>query len=265
MGTKRDERKARAMMSLTPRTATMMPAAPPEDRKHDALSEGLANETLPRRSHGKTKGCLRAASRCARQQEICNIGAGNEQHERTHGKQDAQAVFVAVFHLCYAGASRNHVDVLFGQNALDLRKILRILRTKIIYEPLPRNCCEPRSQSIDLGARTQTANDPQPGVRLLQECVLSREQRLLIEWQKDLRWIASQRLTVKIRRSYPHDSERISIEHESGSDDLRIRTILLLPDTMAQHGRRLSRWLVVRHCECAPGEGLKTKRGEVIA
>ena len=90
-----------------------------EHGEHDAFGERLADEPSARCAEGEPDRGLRAARGSASQQQIGDVGAGNEQHQAADGEQDAQAVAVVGFHDADAGAGGNDLDDLLGQAGFD--------------------------------------------------------------------------------------------------------------------------------------------------
>ena len=68
------------------------------DREQHALDERLRHDLPPRRADGETHRGLRAARHRAREQEVRDIRARDEQDEPAHSEQDLQAASVLFFH-----------------------------------------------------------------------------------------------------------------------------------------------------------------------
>ena len=62
-----------------------------EDGEEDAFGEGLADEALARRAEGKADGGLGAARGSAGEEEVGDVGAGDEENEAADGEQDVEA------------------------------------------------------------------------------------------------------------------------------------------------------------------------------
>ncbi len=90
-----------------------------EDGEDDAFGEGLADEPLARGSEGEANRGLGAARGSASEQQIGDVGAGDEQDQAADGEQDMQAVGVVGLHDADACACGHDVDVLLGQAGLD--------------------------------------------------------------------------------------------------------------------------------------------------
>ena len=80
------------------------------DRQQYAFGERLRDDLPPRRADRQAHRGLPAARHCARQQQVRDIGARNQQHQPANRKQDLQAAPVFFLHLGHARARGNHVD-----------------------------------------------------------------------------------------------------------------------------------------------------------
>ena len=95
------------------------------DREQDAFDERLGDDLAARGSHGQAYRGLAAARHRAGQQQVGDVGAGDQQHQRADRHQDAQAAPVLLLHHADAGAGGHHGDHLLGQDAIDLGQPVR--------------------------------------------------------------------------------------------------------------------------------------------
>ena len=82
-------RELSASRAGTPHSAKSRPERAAGERQHDALGEQLADEVAGRRAERHAHGDLTGAGGGARELEVRDVGAGDQQHE-AHGAQQHQ-------------------------------------------------------------------------------------------------------------------------------------------------------------------------------
>ena len=87
------------------------------DGEQDAFDERLRDDLRSRRADGHPQRGLRPSRDRAREQQVRDVRAGDEQHEPAHRHQHLQAAAVLLLHHADAGAGRNDVDRLLRQHA----------------------------------------------------------------------------------------------------------------------------------------------------
>ena len=97
--------------------ATTSPATPPPIGEQHAFDQRLRDDLPARRAERQPHRRLAAAGDGARQQQVGDVGAGDQQHQRAHAEQDAQAAAVLLAHDADAGAGRHDGDRLLRQLA----------------------------------------------------------------------------------------------------------------------------------------------------
>ncbi len=96
------------------------PGNPAADREHHALDQRLRHQLPARRAHREPHGGLPAPRHRAGEQQVGDVGAGDEQHEAADAEQNLQAPAVLLFHHADAGAGRDDGDDLLGQTLDDV-------------------------------------------------------------------------------------------------------------------------------------------------
>ncbi len=99
----------------------------------------------------------------------------------------------------------------------------------------------------------------------MQQRTLAAEERLLLQRNPDVRWIAAQRLAEEARWRDADDRDRIAVEDERRADDAGIGTIHLLPGAITQHRYRRRGELIVRFTDGATDECGHSEDVEIIA
>ena len=245
--------------------ATTSPGDAAGDREQDALDERLRHDLPARRAHREPHGGLTAPRDRAREQQVRDVGAGDEQHQPAHAEQNLQAAPVLLLHDADAGAGGHDRDHLLGQRLDDVGHPVRRV-AGVVLHPLVEDAGEPRAHAVGRRARTQPADHAQPrGDRLAEDRGVAVDQRLLLERNPQVRRIAAQRFAEESRRRDADDGEGVPLDEERGADDRRIAAVGALPDVVAQHddGRRRRR--VVGGGEDAAAERADAERREVVA
>ncbi len=138
MGMKCEPRKASASSSRPATIATPSPAMPPADRQQDGLNQRLPDDLPPVGPQRQAQGGLSAAGHRPGQQQVRDIGAGDQQHHAADREQNLQTAAVLFFHFRHARARRNHVDHLSGKHANDVRHPVGGIAGFVLH-PLPQD------------------------------------------------------------------------------------------------------------------------------
>ena len=201
----------------------------------------------------------------AGQQQVGDVGAGDQQHQRAHAEQDAQAAAVLLAHDADAGAGRDDRDRLLRQ-ILDHagHPVGRV--AGIVLQPLAQDAGQPRAHAVGRRVRLQPADHAQPRRhRLAQQRRLAGDQRLLVQRDPQVRRIAAQRLAEEAGAGHADDRERVPLEDEGGADDLRIGAVGARPGVMAHDDHRRGRRGVVGRRDDAAAERGHAEGREVVA
>ena len=103
---------------------------------------------------GEAHGGLAATGDRASEQQVRDIGAGDQQHDAANGQQDLEAATVFFFHDGDAGSGGNDVDDLLGQQANYVGHPVRRI-AGIVLHPLAEDAGEARSHSGGGGSGAQ--------------------------------------------------------------------------------------------------------------
>ena len=184
------------------------------DCEQDAFRKSL-RDNLPRRgAEGQAHGGLTPARHRASQQQVRNIGAGNQQHQAADGEQNLQAAPVLLLHLGDAGAGWDHVDHLLGKHTDDFRHPVGWI-PGIILNPLPQYSGEAWRHSCNRCSRPQAADHAQPGTDgLVQQRALTINQGFLVHGNPDIGRVTAQRLAEKSGRSHANHRKRMALHDE---------------------------------------------------
>ena len=87
------------------------------DREQDALDERLRHDLPARGADRQPQRGLPAPRHGAREQQVRDVRAGDEQHQPAHAEEDLQAASVLFLHDADAGAGRHHRDHLLRQRS----------------------------------------------------------------------------------------------------------------------------------------------------
>jgi hypothetical protein len=216
---------------------------PAGHREQNAFDQRLRDDLLPGGANRETHGRLRPTRDRTREQQVRHIRAGDERHEPTHGQQHLQTAAVLFFHHTDAGAGGNNSDRLLGQHADHIgHPVGRV--SGLVLHPLAQDAGEARRHALGRGARPQSPNHAQPRRdRLTQQRAAAVDQRLLLQRNPQVGWIASKCFAEKSRRRDPDHRERMALYHERRADNRRVAAVRTLPDVMAEHNDRRRRRL----------------------
>jgi hypothetical protein len=130
------------------------PCRTARQRQQDALGKQLARDAGPRRPQRAPDGELLLPRRAARQQQVCDVDAGNQQNERDSRQQrqqgGAQTLHPEVAQRRHGGAHVRVVRVLPGDVAsyrLHLRPRLRHAHARL-QAAIARKLLSPRPKSV---------------------------------------------------------------------------------------------------------------------
>ena len=155
-------RKASVRSSRAAATEINRPATPPATASSTLSTSACIDDLPPRGADGETHGDLPAPRHGAREQQVRDVRAGNQQHEPADDEQDLQALAVLLFHLTDTGARRHDVDDLLREHADDVgHPVGRI--AGVIDNPLPQHLREAWRHSLDRRVRPRAADDAEPG------------------------------------------------------------------------------------------------------
>ena len=161
----------------------------------------------------------------AREQQVRDVGAGDQQHQPADAEENLQAAAVLLFHDADAGAGRHDRDDLLGQRLDDRRHPVRRV-AGVVLHPLVEDAGQARTHAVGRRARAQPADHAQPrGDRLPQDRRVAVDQRLLLQRNPEIGRIAAQRFAEESRRRDADDGERVPFDDERGADDRRIAAV----------------------------------------
>ena len=261
MGMKFAPRKASSRMARAPAKATPSPARPPENRQEHAFCDDLPNQPAAWRAQGHANGRLKACGGAARQQQVRNVGAGDQQHQAGNDHQQVQtfrAVLLEVGGPALGG--RNH-DVLL----LDLRAVLG-REVRLGAQPVLELCGDLRLNARRIRPRLQAPDDVEPvHSRAVQQCGLPIVGRLGGQRQPEIGRIRTQLISEESRRGDSNHGEGEIVDAQGGADDRGIEPEVLLPGAVAHHRSRRGVGLVIVGRDGPAREGADTQRREVVA
>ena len=205
-----------------------------------------------------------AARGSASEEQVGDVGAGDEENEAADGEEDVEGVGVVLFHGGDADAGGDNTDVLFGEIGLDAGHPVGG-HAAVIHEPLTEERGHARTGGVDGGAGAQTADDAEPCLEAVDHGVGSEEDGLLIDGDPEVGGIAAEGFSEEAGRSDADDGDGVVADDEGGTDDAGVGAVLLLPGAVAEHGDGRGVGLIVRGRDGAAGECAEAEGGEVIA
>ena len=88
---------------------------PPEDGQQDAFGDDLADESRAGAAQRRPDSGLKARGGAARQQQIGDVGAGDQEHQAGDRHEEAQARLVVALQVGHAPAGGREDDVLLAE------------------------------------------------------------------------------------------------------------------------------------------------------
>ena len=235
------------------------------DGEEHALDERLRDDLPARRADRQPQRGLAAPRDRAREQQVRDVGAGDQQHQSAHAEKNAQAAAVLLPHDADAGARRHDRDHLPRQPLDDVRHPVRRV-ARVVLHPLVEDPGEPRADAVDRRARPDPADHAQPRRDgLAEDRRVAGDQRLLLQRNPQIRRIAAQRLPEESRRRTPTTVNGWPSMTSVAPTSDRIAAVGALPDVMAHHDDRRRRRRVVGRGEHAAAERRDAERREIVA
>src|SRR5215475_8981510 len=213
-----------------------------------ALSKELANQPEASRAKRQPDGHFPLSRRRARQHQVGDVGAGDEQRQSHNPHQDAKRFGKPVAHFRETLAASDQSDLCVA-NTGPLAHIARLGLD--LSEPR----IERRLSLLFAHAGLEPRNDSYPTDIRLIEVGLSPPELWLHHQRRPNVGRSSYGLSKKFGRRHTDDCERLSLQRNILADDRRISGESPPPETVAQRRHRMrARLLVVRDCKQATGD-----------
>ena len=237
------------------------PGEAPEQRQENAFGDDLTNQPAAWRAQGHANGRLKARGGAARQQQVRNVGASDQQHQAGNDHQQVKtfrAVVLEVGDPAFGG--RNHDVLLVDPRAVLGREV------RLGAQPVLELCGDLRLNARRIGPGLQSANDEEPvHSRAVQQCGLPIVGRLGGQGQPEIRRIGTQLISEESGRGNSNDGEGEIVDVQGGADDRGIEPEMLLPCTVAHHRNRRGVGLVIVGRDGPAREGAEAEHREVVA
>ena len=196
--------KASASSRRAAPIATSKPGDPAGDGQQNALDERLRHDLPARRADGEPQSGLPAPRDRAGEQQVRDVGAGDEEHQPAHAEENLQAAAVLLLHDADAGAGGHDGNDLLRQILDDVRHPVRRV-SRVVLHPLMEDAGEPRTHAVCRRARAQAADHAQPRRDgLAEDRRVAVDQRLLLEREStgpaDRRAASRRRIPAASRR-----------------------------------------------------------------
>jgi hypothetical protein len=198
--------------------------------------------------------------RAPRQQQIGDIGAGDQQHQPRDAHEQPQSRGRLGLQNGNSAAGRRYQDLLFA----DARPALR-RNARLDGKPLLQLSRDLRLNAGCPDFRFHPSDDVQPMETLGQQCIRSIKERLGGQRQPEIRRIGNYTIPEKARRSDASNRVGGLIDGEGGADHRSIQAEMLLPGAIAHHRHRRGAGPIVRGRNRASRERADAERREVIA
>ena len=265
MGKKFALRKARVRSKRAATIGDDESCKSPGDRQQNAFGQGLGDDLAPGGSNGHAQGGLAAAGDRANEQEVGDVGAGDEQHQAADRQQNLQAATVLFFHDRDTGTGGHHIDDLLGQVMDDFGHPVGGV-AGVVLHPLAQESGEARRHSRGGGSRPQPTDYAQPrGDWLTQQRTVAIDQWLLLHGNPDIGRIALQSFAEKSGGRDTDDRERTAFHNESSSNHRGVGSVDGLPGAMTENHNGRRAWFVIFGSNDTATECANAQRMEIIA
>ena len=196
------------------------------DGEQDAFDERLRDDLRSRRADGHPYGRLRPSRDRAREQQVRDVRAGDQQHESAHGHQQLQAAGVLLFHHADAGAGRDDRDRLLRQQAGST--------SDSQFAGQPESCgIHWRRTFVSRGAmpsvvapglrRPMTRSQAETGWRSSELAPVTS--RFVLNRDPEVGRIVAERIAEEARRRHAGDRERVAFDDERLADERLIAAV----------------------------------------
>ena len=230
-------------------------------REKNAFRKKLAHNTAALRAERGADGKLRAAAHAAHQQQVGDIGAGDEKDQRGDPLQQLQVVLVTVLHVLDTAAAGSEHDMGAGKNLLGALIGKCLERRKLLLEQRAGLGLEGGQR----GSRLDATDDVGPLSVGIGEVGCADDRIHRIHGKEVLGRIGIDAVPVKSLGRNTNDGGRLGIDVKRASHHARIACIILLPCVIAHHGGNGCALLVVGIHKEAARRRRKTKDAEVVA
>ena len=153
------------MTSTSVQCATTRPAIPPRTASSSDSVRSCPIKRAPARADREPDGHLSGACGRSREQQVGDVGAGDEQHERRDAKQQAERRLRLVRNRALAASARREEDGLRAKTRHRLRAHVLLQRRFDIVDDGVILRAERRARGFDRDARPQAREQVRPIVR----------------------------------------------------------------------------------------------------
>ena len=211
----------------------------PEDgaqsREHEALAEQLPRQPGARGAERQAYAQLVAPRRRAREQQVGDVGAGDEQHEADDDHQRGERPLIASAQSRAAGRRR-------VERERFLQVVLLVVLAPVLRHGglahLRLDAAQRRLRRLERLVGSQTDHHVQPPVRAaIERALLAANERLGAERDGDVERAPDVDAEEPGRRD-ADDRERHAFDHERPADDVRRAAEAPLPEGVADHRDR---------------------------
>ncbi len=213
----------------------------PQDREQHALDQELLDDAPARGPEREADRHLTLSRACAREEEIRDVRAGDQQHARDDGRQHQERRGQLPPEIGPAVASLRDRDRAFQEVVPGGRRGLRERRLSNLHLQLRGvEGLESGSGLFRRDARTQPRKDVEPARAAIRNAFRQRRQAARHHHRhEDLRRLALVDAVEALLRD-AHDRHRQIADDERLADDGRIARKAALPVGMAQHRQRVA-------------------------
>jgi hypothetical protein len=191
----------------------------PRDREENTLGERLRHDLPARCAQCQPDRRLSPPRDPAGEQQVRDIGTGDEKHQPADTQENLQAASVLFLHDADAGAGRHDGDDLLRQRLDDFGHPVRRI-PRVVLHPLVQDAGEPWADAVCCRARTQAADHAQPRRdRLPQDRGVAVDQGLVLNRDPEIRRVAAERLSEEAGRRDADDGERVPFDDQGPADD----------------------------------------------
>ena len=232
-----------------------------EAGEKNAFGEQLADDAAALRTERRADGHLGAAAHAADEQQIGNVGAGDEKNESGDPLQQVEMILVVVLHVLDAGAAGREHDVRTAENLFARSVGERLERSEL----LPEQGAGFGLQCGRWKSRLDAADDVGP---LNVSGSLKYGAPLTSPWTSwaGNSWAgAGKAIAVEALGRDADDGDGLGVDPEGAADDGGVGGVILLPGVVAHDGGDGRALLVVAVGEEAAGGRREAEGAEVVA
>ena len=237
-----------------------------EQREQARLDKQLRDELQPARPEREPDGHLVGAPGGAREEQVGDVGARDDQHERGHAEEEQQRRSGFAVDRALPAPAFLHLDALGLEPGHRLVAHALLERSLHVVHDLPVRHVDRCLRLIERDAWLQARESVDPVGASIVEVLKPRLQDAAQGDGHEYLRRCAERRAGEVARRHADDRERLAVDDDGVVEHVRIGAEPRLPPRVAEHGdRRLADRSIVARIEEPPERGLHAEHWKVAS